>query len=108
MKYIIPERIVFKYLDLYYGDLEQHMPETYKGTVLKKPSDDSKYGVIGFQKGLLFIHYKLIDEISSMFSLKEFDSENIIRKWISDKYNSKFHTTIWVDEYSYVPRLKIK
>ena len=91
MKYIIPERIVFKYLDLEYGDLEEHKPENYEGVVFKKLNDDSEYGIMGFKKNdkTLYIYYKLIEEISSMFSLEYDDSKDLIGKWVEDRYKLK-------------------
>ena len=95
MKYTIPqeklEKLVFRYLDMMYGDLEQHEAKTYKGTVLKKPSDKTEYGIMGFRKndGTLYIYYKLINEISSIFSLEYDDSKGLIGMWVEDRYKLK-------------------
>ena len=94
MKYIIPqdkiEKIVSKYLDLQYGDLETYKPYEYDGFIFKKPNDDSRYGVMGWEKpDTLYIYYKLIEEISSIFSIEESDSKEIIGKWIEDRYKLK-------------------
>lgn len=95
MKYIIPQekldKIVFKYLDLQYGDLEKHKPKRYEGIIFKKPNDDSEYGILGWDEnhGVLYIYYKLIKEISSIFSIDESDSKEIIGKWFEDRYGSR-------------------
>ena len=89
MKYIIPEnkldKIVFKYLDLNLKGLEKRKPKSYKGIVFAYP--DEKYGILGYENnGTLRIYYKLINEISSVFGLDESDSELIISRWVSDRY----------------------
>lgn len=95
MKYIIPqdkiENLVFKYLDKMYGDLEKFKPKYYEGIIFKKPNVDSEYGIMGWDKNdeILCIHYKITQEISSMFSLKYIDSEEIIGKWVEDRHKLK-------------------
>ena len=94
MKYIIPqdkiEKIVFKYLDLQYGDLKKIKAPYYKGFIFKKPNDDSGYGVMGWEKpNNLYVHYKLIKDISSMFSIEESDSKKIVGKWVKYRYKLK-------------------
>ena len=111
MKYIIPqdkiEKIVSKYLDLQYGDLEKYGPIYYEGIVFKRPNDDSEYGVMGWEKpGALYIHYKLIEEISSMFSMEDIDSKELIGKWVEDRYKLKVVYTIATVRVS-VGQLKI-
>ena len=111
MKYIIPqeklEKIVFRYLDLQYGDLEEFKPEHYEGIVFKKPNDDSEFGIMGWEKSdTLYIYYKLIEEISSIFSIEESDSKEIIGKWIEDRYKLKVVYT-YTDNRSQFSVLKI-
>lgn len=93
MIYIIPqdkiEKLIFKYLNMMYGDLEQReTKKQYEGIVFKKPNYNSYFNVLAWTKDdeTLYIHYKLIDEISSMFSLERNDSEKIIGKWVKDRY----------------------
>ena len=98
MKYIIPkekiEKIVFRYLDMHYGDLEKYKPIYYEGIVFKRPNDDSEYGVMGWEKlGTLYIHYKLIEEISSMFSMEYVDSKELIGKWVENTLQMKVSNT---------------
>ena len=111
MKYIIPqdkiEKIVFKYLDLQYGDLEKFKPYHYTGIVFKKPNDDSKYGIMGWENpDLLYIYHKLIEEISSMVSIEKSDSEEIIGKWVEDRYKLMVVYT-FVDVFAGCTQLRI-
>ena len=89
MKYIIPQdkidKVVFKYLDLNLRNLEKRKPTYYNGIIFAYP--DEKFGILGYHKndGSLFIHYELIDEISSVFKLEESNIESIIGRWASDR-----------------------
>ena len=90
MKYAIPQdrldKVVFKYLDMQYGDLEK-VNGKYSDIVFKKPNSDSESGIMGWKKqGMLYIYYKLIDEISSMFSIEKIDSKKVIGRWVEDRY----------------------
>lgn len=93
MKYFVPQdviyRIVFKYLDVNYGDLQKYEPKYYKGFILKKPSDDSNYGVIAWKVTKnLWISSKLEDEIHEVLSTDDFKLiERIIRKWFESRFN---------------------
>jgi len=95
MKYIIPEnkldKVVFKYLDLNLKGLEKRKPTFYKGIIFGYP--DEEYGIIGWEKGNLFICINLIDEISKTFGLYESDSKLIITRWVSDRYQLKVKNT---------------
>jgi len=98
MKYQIPQdrlyKVVFKYLDMQYGDLEK-VKGKYLDILYKKPNSDSESGIMGWKKqGMLYIYYKLIDEISSMFSIKEIDSKEVIGRWVEDKYQIDVNDTI--------------
>ena len=45
---------------------------------------------MGWEKpDTLYISHKLIEEISSIFSIEESDSKEIIGKWIEDRYKLK-------------------
>jgi len=99
MKYAIPQdrldKIVFRYLDMEYGNLEKVEGKNVD-IVFKKLNLDSKYGVMGWKKsGILFIFYKLIKEISNAFSIEKIDSEKVIGRWVEDRYQIevKYATT---------------
>ena len=88
MKYKIPQdkldKIVFKYLDSKLKDLEKYSAVHYEGIVYRLPNDE--YGILGFRNsGKLLIYYKLIDEISDMFSMDEIDSEKLVGRWAEDR-----------------------
>lgn len=96
MKYIIPEnkldKIIFRYLDLNLKNLEKIKTKKYNGIVYAFP--DEKYGLLGYENnGILYIYYKLIDEISSNFGLKESDSKLVITKWARDRFQLKVKNT---------------
>jgi hypothetical protein len=88
MKYIIPEnkidKIIFKYLDLNLKGLEKRKARYHNGIVYGFP--DEKFGILGYENGdTLHIYYELINEISSVFGLKEIDSQSVIGRWVSDR-----------------------
>lgn len=96
MKYIIPaeklEKLIFKYLDMQYGDLEKSYPEWDDDIdfLLIKPSSTGevgKYGYFGLSKNTLFIYSKLVNEISSVFTANKLFTIMTIKKWFMKKYN---------------------
>jgi len=89
MKYIITEsrleNIVFKYLDMKYGALEQKMGE-YTDIVFTFPGEE--YGLLGWLKsGNLYVYNEINDEISNYFGLRKVDSLKVIGKWVEDRHN---------------------
>jgi hypothetical protein len=96
MKYIIPEnkldKIVFKYLDLNLRNLEKRTPKFYNGFVFAYP--DERYGILAYKNdGTLYIDLGLIEEISNVLGLKESDSNSIITRWVSDRFQLKVRNT---------------
>jgi hypothetical protein len=96
MKYIITEsrleNIVFKYLDMKYGTLEQKKGK-YSDIIFDFP--DEEYGILGWEKsGNLYVFHKLRDEISKYFGLDNNDSLRVIGKWVEDRYNLKVINTV--------------
>ena len=97
MKYIIPEnkldKVVFKYLDNTLKGLEKRKPKYFKGYVFVYP--DKEDGILGWKNdGTLYIYEELIDEISSGFGLNRNDSESIIGRWVSDRYQLEVKNTL--------------
>ena len=95
MKYIITEsklnNIIFKYLDMKYGALEQKKGN-YTDIVFYFPGEE--YGVLGWSKSEgLRVYYKLRNEISDYFGLESDDSLRVIGKWVEDRYNLKVINT---------------
>ena len=88
MKYIIPQdkvdKVIFKYLDLNLKGVEKKNSKHYEGFVLAFP--DQEYGVLGWKKpDILYIYYKLIENISNTFGLNNSDSKSVIGRWVEDR-----------------------
>ena len=85
-----------KYKDVYnYLDdkgLVKRKPAHYKGIVFAYPND--QYGTLGWENdGTLYIDFDLINEISSKFNMNNSDSESIIGKWVSDRFQLEVKNT---------------
>ena len=85
MKYLITEsqfdNIVFKYLN------NQDFIQINSGdNIFFVNSEGDEYAQIRFyeKNGWCFIYYKLIEEISTFFSLSSEDSKDIIGKWVEN------------------------
>ena len=95
MKYLITEsqfdRAVFKYLD------NQDFIQIDKDDkIYFLNSENDEYAQIIFNKksGWCGIYYKLIEEISSFFSLQESDSEDVIGRWVENTLQVKVTNTL--------------
>jgi hypothetical protein len=85
MKYLITEsqidRVIFRYLN------NQDFIQIEKGdNIYFVNSEGDKYAQIRYDKeyGWWYIHYKLVDEISSFFSLEQNDSKEVIGRWVEN------------------------
>ena len=85
MKYKITDRklesVIFLYLD------NQDFIQIEKGdNIYFVNSEGDKYAQIRYDKehGWCYIHYKLVDEISSFFSLEQNDSKDVIGRWVEN------------------------
>ena len=85
MKYLITEsqidRVIFRYLN------NQDFIQIERGDkIYLVNSEGDEYAQIRYNKddGWCGINYKLIYEISSFFSLEEFDSEQVIGRWVEN------------------------
>jgi hypothetical protein len=94
MKFIITEskleNIIFKYLD------NQDFVKIDKGeNIYFVNSENDKLAEIKFNKsnGRCYINYNLVEEISSFFSMKEFDSEQVIGRWVENTLQMKVSNT---------------
>ena len=93
------KKIIFKYLDLNLKGLEKRKPMHYKGIVFTYPDD--RNGILGYEKnGTLYIYYKLIYEISSIFGIDKSDSESIIGRWVSDRYQLEVINTFFEFDFT--------
>jgi hypothetical protein len=85
MKYLIKEsqfdNIIFKYLDN-----QDFIMIEKKVSIYFVNSEGDESAQIRYDKkdGWCFIHYKLVDEISSFFSMEESDSEKVIGRWVEN------------------------
>jgi hypothetical protein len=109
MKYIITENrlnnLIFKFLDVKLDGIGQKKGE-YVDIVFAFP--DKEYGIMGWEKsGVLYIFYKLMDEISDFFGLEKDDSLRVIGKWVEDRHNLKV-INIMIERLAHVSSLKIE
>ena len=58
-------------------------------------SEKDEYAQIIYNKNneVCYIYYKLVDEISSLFSMEKFDSEKVISKWVENTLQMKVSDT---------------
>jgi len=95
MKYKITdnklESVIFLYLDN-----QDFIPIEKGDNIYFANSEGDEYAQIRYNKddGWCYIHYKLVDEISSFFSLEESDSEKVIGRWVENVLQMKVTDTI--------------
>ena len=97
MKFIITEdrfnEIIFNYLD------NKNFIKVDKGeNIYFLNSEKDEYAQIKYNKNneVCYIYYKLVDEISSLFSMELIDSEKVIGKWVESTLQMKVSYTISV------------
>jgi hypothetical protein len=100
MKYLITEsqldRAVFRYLD------SQNFIQVDKNNnIYFVNSEGDKYAKIKYNKDgdLCVIYIKLINEISSFFSLEPTESKDVISRWVEDNLKMKVTNTVGVSNY---------
>jgi hypothetical protein len=97
MKYLITEsqldKVIFKYLD----NQDFIQIERNNGIYFVN-SEDDKYAQIRFDKddGWCYIYYKLIEEISSFFSMQGSDSQQVIGRWVENTLQMRVTNTRWL------------
>jgi hypothetical protein len=112
MKYLITEsqidRVIFRYLDK-----QDFIPIEKGDKIYFANSEGDEYAQIRYDKddGYCFIYYKLVDEISSFFSLEESDSEQVIGRWVENTLQMRVTYTFYSLQMGYSqlripPRLK--
>ena len=85
MKYLITEsqidRVIFRYLDN-----QDFIPIEKGDKIYFVKSEHNEYAQIRYDKknGWCYLYWKLVDEISSFFSLEESYSEQVIGMWIEN------------------------
>ena len=85
MKYIITESQLDKAIFLYLNNQDFIGIERYSSIYFVN-SEGDEYAQIRYDKddGWCAITYDLIDEICSFFSLREYDSEQVIGRWVEN------------------------
>ena len=94
MKYKITDKqlesVIFLYLD------NQDFIQIEKGnTIYFVNSEGDEYSQIRYDKsdGWCIINYELINELSSFFSLDDFDSEQVIGRWVENTLKMRVTNT---------------
>ena len=94
MKYLITEsqidRVIFRYLDN-----QDFIQIEIQNNIYFTNSEGDEYAQIRYDKddGWCGIYYKLIDEISSFFSLEQTDSEQVIGRWVENTLKMRVTNT---------------
>ena len=95
MKYLITEsqfdKVIFRYLDN-----QDFIPIEREDSIYFVNSEGDRYTQIKYDKddGWCYIYYKLIEEISSFFSLIEIDSKEVIGRWVENTIQMRATHTI--------------
>jgi len=94
MKYLITEsqfdKVVFKYLDN-----QDFIRIERNGKIYFVNSEGDEYAQIRYDKknGWCRIYYKLVNEISSFFSLTYIDSKQVISRWVENTLQTEVTNT---------------
>ena len=108
MKFLITEskleNVIFKYLDN-----QDFVKIEKENNIYFVNSEGDKYAKIRFNKdnGWCYINYNLVKEISSFFSMKKSDSEQVISRWVESTLQMKVSYTIGCDVFEFSFRLKV-
>jgi hypothetical protein len=101
MKYLITEsqfdRIVFKYLDN-----QDFIQINFDEKIYFVNSVNDVYAQIKYNKNdsWCYVYYKLIEEISSFFSMSHYDSEKVIGRWVENTLQMKVRDTSFITNVS--------
>ena len=94
MKYLITEsqldKVIYKYLDN--QDFIQ-IEKNDKVYFVNSEGDESAQIRFDKKDGWCYIYYKLIEEISSFFSMQGSDSESVIGRWVENTLQMKVTNT---------------
>ena len=108
MKYLITEsqfdKVIFRYLN------NQDFIQIDKGNrIYFVNSEGDEYAQIRYDKedGWCFIEYDLITEISSLFSLQRYDSQEVIGRWVENTLQMKVTNTFAASTPGKTIKLKI-
>ena len=96
MKYLITEsqidNVIFKYLDN-----QDFIQINFDEKIYFVNSVNDVYAQIKYDKNdnWCYVHYKLIEEISTYFSMSHYDSEPVIGRWVENRLQMKVTNTEW-------------
>jgi len=95
MKYLITESQLNKAVFIYLNSQDFIQIEK-NDSIYFINSEGDEYGQIRYDKedGWCGIYYKLIEDISSFFSLQEYDSEQVIGRWVENTLQMKVTNTV--------------
>ena len=103
MKYLITEskldKVIFYYLDSQDFTLKEGKSSFY---FTDKPSSNDAIILYWEGSGLCTINYEIINIISSLFSLTEFESQELIGKWVENKLGLDVNETSAFDDMGYL------
>lgn len=102
MKYIISEsrlnQLAFKYLDMNYGHLKPHKPNSNIGSdyVQFMDEDGRVYmdGIIGQE---LIVDDRMMKDVCDMFSLNEFYFSALIQVWTEKRFGMSWDNNIAIE-----------
>jgi hypothetical protein len=95
MKYLITEsqidRVIFKYLNN-----QDFIQIERRDNIYFINSEGDEYSQIRYNKddGWCYIYWKLVDEISSFFSLGRTDSKEVIGRWVENTLQMRVTDTV--------------
>jgi len=96
MKYLITEsqidNVIFKYLDN-----QDFIQINFDEKIYFVNSVNDVYAQIKYDKNdnWCYVYYKLIEEISTFFSMSHYDSELVIGRWVENTLQMKVTNTTW-------------
>jgi hypothetical protein len=94
MKFLITEsqfdNVIFKYLDN-----QDFIQINFDEKIYFVNSVNDVYAQIKYDKnsGWCYVYYKLIEEISTFFSMQDSDSESVIGRWVENRLQMKVTDT---------------
>ena len=101
MKYLITEsqldRTIFRYLDN-----QDFIQIKRRDSIFFVNSEGDEYAQIRYDKknGWCYVYWKLVDEISSFFSLEESYSEQVIGMWVENTLQMRVTHTLGSNRYN--------
>ena len=96
MKYLITEskleKVIFRYLDN-----QDFIQVKRKNNTYFVNSEGDEYAQIKYDKdnSWCYIYHKLINEISSFFSLELTDSKDVIGRWVENTLQMRVNNTLY-------------